>query len=451
MRTLLLNPYIHDFTAYDLWLRPIGLLYIAAVLKKYTDCEIHWIDVLDRFQDLKGSETKSSEDGRGKFHQEIIEKPEIYEQIPRHYSRFGMPVTLFKEKLDQLPDLDFIFITSLMTYWFDGIIFSIEHLRERFPKAKIILGGILPTLLSRKIKKNIRVDDIIEGYGEGQILEYLKKNQVHCNDHPDFSKIDNIPFPAYEYLSSQRILPLLTSRGCPYQCTYCATNLLNPGFLERSSLNIIREINTLVEKYSPEHMVIFDDAFLVNQQNRFQRVFSEIKNISGIKFHTPNGLHAREINPETADLLFKSGFKTIRLSFESIKAEILKRSSDKVNIKQMSRAIQNLENAGYRRGEIEVYLLFGINGQTRADLRDTLLFMGDLGVIPRLSYFSPVPGTIDYLNLQQQGILSRDLNLYETNKTYFVYQKSGLTESDIHHIKELTNQIVYSNREISPD
>lgn len=448
MRVLLLNPYIHDFSAFDLWLRPIGLLYIAAVLKKYTDCEIHWIDVLDRFQDLKGYEQKSSPDGRGKFYQEIIEKPDIYKHIPRHYSRYGMPLDLFKEKLNKLPEIDFIFITSLMTYWFEGIQFSISQLRERFPQAEIVLGGILPTLLSKNTSALIPVDDIIEGYGEHRILEYLKKHRVPTETHPDFSRIDNIPFPALEYLSNKRILPLLTSRGCPYKCTYCATNLLNPGFLERSPDNIREEMSLLIEQYHPRHMVVFDDAFLVNPKNRFLKVFSEIKTKSAINFHTPNGLHAREISPETAELLFRTNFKTVRLSFESIHREILDKSSNKVNISQMTRAVQNLEKAGYRRGDLEVYLLFGLAGQDRYSMEETLLFMKDLGVIPRLAYYSPVPGTVDFWNLQQRGILSAEINLYETNKTYFVYAKSGLDLSDINHIKELTNQITQANKPI---
>jgi radical SAM superfamily enzyme YgiQ (UPF0313 family) len=357
-----------------------------------------------------------------------------------------MPLDLFKEKLSKLPKIDFIFITSLMTYWFEGIQFSINQLRERFPRAKIVLGGILPTLLSKNVQDIIRVDDIIEGYGEQRILDYLKEHGVPCDTHPDFSKIDNIPFPAFEYLSNKRILPLLTSRGCPCECTYCATNLLNPGFLERSADNIIEEMTGLIELYHPQHMIIFDDAFLVNKQNRFLKVFSESNNLSGISFHTPNSLHAREITPETADLLSRTNFKTIRLSFESIHSEILDKSSKKVNISQMTRAIQILEKAGYRRGDLEVYLLFGLAGQGRSAMEETLKFMGDLGVIPRLAYYSPVPGTVDFRNLQQKGILSAETNLHETNKTYFVYAKSGLSLSDINYIKELTSRIVQQNR-----
>ncbi len=153
MKVLLVNPYIYDFTAFDFWLRPLGLLYIAAVLKKYTDCEIYWLDVLDRFQE--GMPVKRSHaDGSGKFHKEIVEKPAIYEKIPRNYSRYGIPFDIFKKKVEQLPQVDMILVTGLMTYWLDGVTVTIKALREKFPAAKVVMGGILPTLVPADQLKN---------------------------------------------------------------------------------------------------------------------------------------------------------------------------------------------------------------------------------------------------------------------------------------------------------
>ncbi len=459
MRVLFINPYIYDFTAFDLWLRPLGLLYLASVVKKYSDCEIHWIDVLDRFQNLNTRDLKpenqeislamiQNRDGRGKFHREIVDKPEFYQQVPRHYSRYGIPVSVFKDKLDQLPEIDLVFMTSLMTYWIDGIRFTIDCIKYRFPHSTIILGGVLPTLMPGQIKQIIPVDDIIIGPGEQQILGYLQTKQVKIHKHPDFSNVNAIPFPAFEHLSSQKILPLLTSRGCPYHCSYCATGLLNHTFLERSPENIVREISEFSDLYNPEHFIIFDDALLINQKKLFFKAFSTIRSVTSASFHTPNGLHAREIKEYTAQLLFDSGFKTLRLSFESTKPEILAKSSHKITVREMIQAVKHLEMAGYQRKEIEVYLLFGIQNQTRKDMEDTLSFIGNLGIIPRLSFFSPVPGTPDFLKLQKDGVLSKDINIYETNKTYFVYQKSGFSHHDIRYLKELTNQIVQLNRGI---
>ncbi len=450
MNILFVNPYIFDFSAYDLWLRPLGLLYMASVIKKYTNCGTYWIDTLDRFQDMAPNHPNTGiGDGRGKFHREIISKPEIFKQVPRNYSRYGMPIEHFKNKLKQLPEMDMIFMTSLMTYWIEGIVFTIECIRERFPRAEIVLGGILPTLLPAILKHHIPVDHIISGAGENQVLDFLKSRQARVRRHPDFRDIDRIPLPANEFLSNPKILPLMTSRGCPYTCTYCATKLLNRDFHERSPRLVRNEIEFMSGQYDTEHFVIFDDALLVNQNRRFHRIFNRIETITTARFHTPNGLHAKEIRPETAERLFQFGFKTIRLGFESIKPEILCNSAHKVNMEEMARAVINLENAGYRRGEIEVYILFGMVNQSRKDLEETLFFVRDLGVVPRLSFFSPVPGTREFINLQNKGVLSTPVNVLETNKTYFVYQKSGLSHQNIQSIKDLTNRIAIQNKSVT--
>jgi len=446
MKVLLVNPYIYDFTAFDLWLRPLGLLYLAAVIESYSDCQIYWLDLLDRFQEPNPMDFKK--DGRGKFHKEIVEKPEIFKNIPRNYSRYGIPLSQFQDKLTQLPDIDIIFVTTMMTFWVDGVKFTAEILKKRFPGAQLVLGGILPTLVPVKIlKKYVAADIYVAGAGENQILQIINQMGGHIFPSPDFSQIDSIPSPAYGYLGSQKILPLITSRGCPFNCTYCASNLINRKFIQRSYESIVDEIKEMVAKYQTEHFVIFDDAFLYNKHKRFFPFMKALNSQVKAKFHTPNGLHVREIDEFTSDILFKNGFQTIRLGFESISADILARSSNKVNSSQMFKAVENLERAGFKRNRIEVYLLFGIPGQQISDLKDALIFARDLGVIPRLSYYSPIPQTVDFKNLQKNKILSSEINPYETNKIYFIYEKSNFSQPEIQSIKELTSKITSSLRD----
>ena len=444
MKVLLVNPYIYDFTAYDLWLRPLGLLYIASILKKYTDCELYWLDTLDRFQEnafLPGDPAlkRSHADGSGKYHREILKKTGIYQDVPRNYSRYGIPLETFKEKLDQIPQVDMILLTSMMTYWIDGVKITFNTIKEKFPSAKVVIGGILPTLVPiDQLKNDISADYFIKGYGESRILEILKENNGNVFPYPDFSDIDNIPFPAVEFLSSRDSLPLMTSRGCPYRCTYCASDILNKKFLQRRPEKIMEEIHYMHDIYGTKHFVIFDDALLINKHKRFLKVFREVKDTLKVNFHTPNGLHVGEIDRETAEIFFESGFKTLRLSFESTSEEILSKSSNKVTIGQMVRAVENLEAAGYERKSIGVYLLFGLHSQKVKEVEGALDFVKDLGVTPHLAYFSPVPGTKDFLNLQKSGILSTPVNLYETNKIFFVYNKSGFSHDEIKQIKDQT-------------
>lgn len=452
MKVLLVNPYIYDFTAYDLWLKPLGLLYIASVLKKYTDSELYWLDTLDRFQEnafISGNPAlkRSFGNGIGKFHREILDKPGIYKNVPRNYSRYGITFETFQEKLDQIPPVDMILITSLMTYWIDGLKITLHTLREKFPAAKIVIGGILPCLIPpEQLKKYIEADYFIKGYGETVILEIIKENNGKVFQYPDFSDIDNIPYPANEFLGNQNALPLLTSRGCPFHCTYCASAILNNNFMERKPEKILDEIYYMHDKFDTKHFVIFDDALLINKHKRFFKVFQEVRKNLNVNFHTPNGLHGCEIDRETAEILFESGFKTIRLSFESTSKEILSKSSEKITVRQMVKAVENLELAGYERKKIGAYLLFGLYGQLVNDIETALHFVKELGVTPKLSYFSPVPGTFDFLNLQKLGVLSTPVNLYETNKIYFIYNKCGLAHKDIHFIKAFASEITRTVR-----
>ena len=448
MKILLVNPYIYDFTAYDLWLRPLGLLYIAAVLKKYTLSELFWLDVLDRFQENAAppgdsSLKQSKASGRGKYHREPVEKPLIYQNTPRRYARYGIPFETFLAKIDNIPAVDMILVTSLMTYWVDGVKITVDTLRKKFPAAKIVIGGILPTLVpAAQLKNSLDADYFVSGYGEEKILKIIEAHHGSVYPHPALSEVHNLPYPAVEFLSNQKALPLLTSKGCPYRCTYCASGILNKKFQERSSGEILEEIYSMHHTFGAEHFVIFDDALLINKSQRFFRVFNKIKAELNVSFHTPNGLHAGEIDKETAEILFASGFKTLRLSFESTRSEILSKSCDKVTVREMERAVENLETAGYRRKDIGVYLLFGLPGQRLADIEEALQFVKGLGVIPHLAYFSPVPGTIDFLNLQKAGILSTPANLYETNKIYFLYNKSDFSHEDIRYVKEKASKIV---------
>ena len=442
MRALFVNPFIYDFAAFDLWLRPLGLLYLVSIARECTDAEIYWLDTLDR--QAHQARYRFGRDGRGKYDRQILEKPDIYRSVPRNYARYGMTVDRFDVALSLLPvEIELIFVTSLMTYWVDGVNFTISRLRNRFPKARIVIGGILPSLLKQKVSAYVDGDIFIEGSGERALLNILKEAGCKLSVSADcIQDIDRRPFPAMELLGEQRVLPLLTSRGCPFNCHYCASALLIDRFVERSADSIYREILHFHDRCGTTDFVIFDDAFLIHKKERFFKVFERlISNQKSIRFHTPNGIHAREIDRQTAEILYKSGFKTIRLSFEATDQSILKSSDNKVTVRQMEQAVENLLDAGYRAGEIEAYLLFGIHGQQMDSVLNSLDFVRRLEVIPRLSFYSPVPGTRDFLDLQKTGVISDPLNLYETNKTYFTYVKSGLSAEEIKLVKDETLRI----------
>lgn len=447
MKVLFVNPYICDFTAYDMWLRPLGLYYLAAAVRRYSDAEIFWLDALDRFQD--GLEIRGRADGRGKYPREFVEKPWIYQDVPRNYSRYGMPLELFMGKIAALPEMDVVLVTSLMTYWLEGLQFTLKILKQRFPRAKVVLGGVLPSLAPAEARALLPADHYVDGYGETAVLRLLGDLGARVSFTPGFGDNIEFPLPAVDLAGTQRYVPLLTARGCPLRCSYCASRLLNPVFWERRPPDILAEIEQRRRVFNSGHFIVFDDALLVNKEERFLPVFSRLarEGKPPMRFHTPNGLHAREIDRESAAVLHGAGFVTLRLGFESLATGILRRSDGKVKRKQMENAVSNLERAGYRRGQLGAYLLFGYPGQDLADMEMALAFVEDLGLVPHLSVFSPVPGTTDFFELQRQGVLATPLNLLETNKIYFLYRKSGFSGEEILQVKERAAAISNANLE----
>jgi radical SAM superfamily enzyme YgiQ (UPF0313 family) len=292
-------------------------------------------------------------------------------------------------------------------------------------------------------------DHYVKGYGETAVLRLLAERGAKVTSAPLFGKNGEFPFPAVDLAGTQKFVPLLTARGCPMQCSYCASRHLNPDFLERRPDDILAEIAERRQVFNSGHFIIFDDALLLNKKKRFLPVFSRLARDrqAPLLFHTPNGLHVREIDRESAAVLHAAGFTTLRLGFESLADGILRRSDGKVKRKQMENAVRNLEQAGYRRGELGAYLLFGYPGQTIEDIEISLAFTKDLGLVPHLSIFSPVPGTDDFFELQRQGVLATPLDLLETNKIYFLYQKSGFSSEQILQVKEMTAAISNANLE----
>ena len=161
-KILLVNPPIFDFTAYDFWLKPYGLLSVAGNLRGKADFKL--FDYLDRLAPFAAEQNKLKSDrwGRGRFYCEKIPNPEILTHIPRFYRRFGLPRNIFQRFLTKQKHFDFVFIQTTMTYWYQGVSEVIEDIRRACPGAKIILGGSYVTLCSSHAER-LGADFLVPG------------------------------------------------------------------------------------------------------------------------------------------------------------------------------------------------------------------------------------------------------------------------------------------------
>ncbi|MBN1559240.1 radical SAM protein [candidate division KSB1 bacterium] len=420
---LLFNPWIYDFAAYDFWFKPLGLLYIGSVLRDH-GYDVQLIDCLDRFHpallNIPAHSRTTRPDLSGKFHRERIAKPKAVSFVPRHYSRYGMPFQLVQQLLLSCTPPDIVLVTSFMTYWYPAVIDAILLLRKCFPNAKIILGGIYATLCPEHARIHAAPDYIVTGEGEVKAVRLIAELLNGPGRDYDYHELDELPMPAFDLYPTLYSVALLTSRGCPNACSFCASGILTAGYRRRSVENVIDEIRFWRQQYEIEHFTFFDDALLHRSSQFIKPVLRGVRDSGwSINFYTPNGLTPRYIDEEMAELFFSARVRHIRLSFETSNEGRQKAMSAKVTNFELARALDNLERAGFEKKEIGVYVLMGLPGQRAAEVRETAAFVHRLGARVKVASFSPIPGTVEWQNAVDLGLWSPGADLLLTNCTIF--------------------------------
>ena len=363
-RALLINPWVHDFAAYDFWAKPLGLFVLAGLLRK-AGWEVAVIDCLDRFHPRKPQSNVNRRYGRGPFLKTPIEKPAALSDVKRHYSRYGIQPEWLEADLANIDPPDLVLVTSLMTYWYPGVQETISIVRKHWPEQPIALGGIYASLCSDHARAHSGADKVITGPGEKAVLELaagISGDKSISNFDP--RDLDSYPYPAFDLQHKINYVPILTSRGCPFSCAYCASHLLEPRRLARSIDSIIEEIRHWHKDFAVSDFVLYDDAFLADAS---RHAIPLLERIAGekleIRFHTPNAVHIRGITVDTSRLMYEAGFKTLRLGLETTDFEDRKSLDRKVTEVEFQKAANALISAGFNRDQIGAYLLAGLPGQ----------------------------------------------------------------------------------------
>jgi pyruvate-formate lyase-activating enzyme len=438
---LLVNPWIYDFAAYDLWAKPLGLLYLAALLGK-NGWTVDYIDCLDAHHPtLKRAGSKEPQrrpDHRGHWYREEVAKPLPLQGIPRRFYRFGLSPEAFRKCIEPLSSPQAVLVTSGMTYWYTGVHEVIQVIKEAFPGVPLILGGNYPTLCSAHAEENAGADFICRGRGEMQALQLLEGlTAVSPSFIPDLNDLDTLPSPAFGLYPHLDYCCCLTSRGCPLDCVYCASSLLNPKFIRRDPAAVVAEIARWVLEYKVEDIAFYDDALLIDHQF----AVALLKGIGdrGIKarFHAPNGLHCRGITEEIAHLMRRAGFATVRISLETVSAERQLATGGKVSTEEFQAAVYNLRQAGYVAAEIGTYILAGLPGQEREEVEETIRFVRGCGARPYLAEYSPLPGTPLWTEATRRSPFDLAGEPMFHNNTILPCRWDGLGWDDLQALKDM--------------
>ena len=203
-------------------------------------------------------------------------------------------------------------------------------------------------------------------------------------------------------------------------------------------MSIISEIEMNVRQWRTKNLSFYDDALLVGKENHLIPLLELLADKKlPLAFHAPNGLHIREVDSALASLFRKAGVQSLYLSQESFDEELLGRTCPKVTPQDLGKALDILEKAGYRRQEINVYLIAGLPGQDLWLVRESILRVRRLGARPRLAFFSPVPGTPEWSRVVDRGYLPADSDPLLHNKLTFAYLWGGISRQEFDLLGDL--------------
>ncbi|MGM0432918.1 MAG: B12-binding domain-containing radical SAM protein, partial [Spirochaetota bacterium] len=389
-KVLLIQPPIYDFALYDLFFKPYGLLRIGKSFydSGYETAVLNCLDWQDEHTLSVLGPVKRKARGTGKFFRQPVKLPPGIPPIPRQYSRYGiLKEAIIETVTAQKPDI--VCITTGMTYWYQGVIEVVEVVRRYAPRAKIIIGGIYASLMPEHAERNVGADGVVSGEG----LEDLTQLLDRWGFPPLKGDIPEFPMLSPEVWGGSAGVVRLNT-GCPLNCEYCASDVLHAAFTPGNPEASFAFIKELYERFNTLQIGFYDDALLVNKTDVLLP-FLERTLASGLpwEFYTPNAVHIRYIDREAAELMHRSGFREVRLGFESSIDQFHREYDHKFQFQDFSRAVKDLTDAGFHRSQLPVYVLAGLPGQTREEVETSIHTAADEGVSVSIAEFSPVPGT----------------------------------------------------------
>lgn len=437
---LLINPWVTDFAAYNLWAEPLGLLYVASILKA-AGASVSYIDCLT--SRVKPNPL-SKPNGCSKYNRSLIEKPEPLRFVPRGYAVYGIEEDEFLRDLEKTPRPDAVLVTSHMTYWYPGVFRTIELVRNYYDyKAPVILGGIYANLCTSHARQYSGAISVFTGQNLGKLIPLIERmTQKAFQRRPSLESFSSYPLPLHELGPRKRFFSVLTGRGCPFSCSYCASPLLWDGFSRRERGSVLEEIETYTALLGTENIAFYDDALLIDAENHILPILRECtRRTKKMAFHLPNGIHARFADEQVASHFRQFGVKTIRIGLETADSRLQRITGSKTTNEEYSEAVEHFRKAGYRRKDIGTYIIVGLPGQSPAEVESSVNFVYRAGAAPYLSYFSPIPGTAIWQEACKKSPFPVDREPLYQNNSVFLLGNGEFSPDSLQHLKDMSVEL----------
>ena len=337
---------------------------------------------------------------------------------------------------------------NVLTFLWNKVKKYSAELKYRFPNSFIVVGGVHATVAKEKcLLESKHIDGVILGEAEfimPELAECLEKHKslmgiksfiyrergklrINSDTYERLTDLDRIPFPArqlidiYDYIPAAEqyqklpVANVITSRGCPYKCTFCGSGNTKAYF--RSPKNVVEEFKLLVNDFKIKEIAIWDDTFTLDRQ----RVLDICSLIKKEKLNITWSAHARTstVDQELLNEMAKAGCWKICYGIESLLQKNLNAIRKGTTVEQNFNAVKWTQKAGI---QAEASLIFGIPGETYQDALETIKLLKKLNPDYMKCFpFTPLPGTESGQHAKEYGsFVSENTDEFTENSVVFV-------------------------------
>jgi len=326
---------------------------------------------------------------------------------------------------------DVVGVTA-MTPTINSAVGIVEKVKECDSNITVVLGGAHATILPEETLKSIpEIDVIVRGEGEQTTLELVKVleknpdslNQVlgiTCRERgsvrsnplgPPVSDLDTLPFPAFHLLPIGKyrlhppfgrqtpIMPIVTSRGCPYRCVFCSKAVFGKKYRSNSPIYIVNEILFLMENFGVKEVKFYDDVFTLDRK-RIVALCMQLKE-RGVDIPWSCETRVNLVDSELLKVMKDTGCYMIDYGVESGNQRVLDSLKKDITLEQTIKAFELTRKAGI---ETVAYFMIGSPQETSETIQETVEFAKKLDPdFVQFSITTPYPATELYSLALEDG------------------------------------------------
>jgi radical SAM superfamily enzyme YgiQ (UPF0313 family) len=332
--------------------------------------------------------------------------------------------------------------------------------KETLPGIKTFCGGPHVSALREKLLADYPAFDfLLVGEGEETVFQLMEEPK-NCARIPGlvfwnaagkakFSgfrepgiELDSLPFPAYEKLAGfpkTYRLPIfnypkapntscISSRGCPYTCSYCDRSVFRQTFRYNSAAYLYHHLEYLKNRFGIRHVNFYDDQFTFNRKRVTE--FCLLLQSRPLDMTFNCAVRAEHVDAEMLTMMKKAGCWMISLGIESGDAQLLSRHRQKVDLDFMAEQVKLIKKCGIR---VKGLFMVGLPGETTASVKRSIAYLKSLPIDElNVAKFTPFPGSPLYENIHSFGDFNEDWEKMDCMSFQFIPE--GMTNAELEEL-----------------